>query len=121
MATSITLSALYSFADTFYNSTAVVQVADNNIFGGPKTVYHINIVSGSSGVAYVKLYDALTATVADDPAMIIKVAAGQTENVAIPEGLAFGTGVCMRCVTTGGTGGVTDPGGGNVAVIVVGS
>ena len=100
--------------ESVLGNTAVADLA-----GKPASVYTIDINNPSSGPCYVKLYDATAATAAEIPVIIIKVIHTTRRVIEIPDGIAFATGITMRCVTTGGTGGVTNPGGSPVAVSLV--
>lgn len=70
----------------------------NDIFGGPCTVYFIEVTNtgGSAATAYTKLYNALSAVNTDVPVRNIYMRAGETRRISIPEGLTFSTGLCVR-------------------------
>ena len=105
--------------DIIVNETAVTNTAINDIAGGATTLYGLQIVNGVSGILYLKLYDANSATASDTPDIIIEVQASATKNYSIPDGLAFATGLSARCVQEDGTGGTTSPAGGNVAATFI--
>jgi len=98
---------------------ACTTTSDDNITGSNPTVYTIKVTSAASNTNYVKIYDATTATASIDPHIVFPVTAGQTQVVTCVEGITMTNGFSWRCVDAGGTGGVTNPSDGNVAVLAV--
>ena len=96
------------------NSTAISDLA-----GRPADVTTIDIDNQSNAAAFVKLYDAVDASVSNVPVIIIMVMNGTRRVVELPTGVAFTKGITARCVTAGGTAGVGNPSGGNVGVSIV--
>lgn len=79
---------------------------------GGITLYELQIDNSANTAAasFVKIWNALTATVGTTaPDLIFRVPAAATLKLAIPEGLALGTGFSFACVTAGGTAGTTGP------------
>lgn len=72
--------------------------ASGDVVGKAPTIYGIVIknTQGGAQVAYVKLYDAKTATSATTPSMNLKIDAGQTLGIHFPDGLVFSTGLTLR-------------------------
>lgn len=116
MALSGTLNDTSRVADQVIRETDLGATAISDVVGGATTLYTIDIDNGGSNTVYVKLYDALTATEANDPVYIFEVAATARRVISIPDGLAFSTGLSARCVEEAGTGGTTTPTGGDCAV-----
>ena len=110
--------------DARFNDVLILESALNNtavadLAGKAASVYTIDIDNQSNAAAYVKLYDATSATASDLPVIVIMVRNGLRRVIEIPDGIAFTTGITMRCVTAGGTGGTGNPAGGNVGVSLV--
>tara|TARA_R110000824_G_scaffold199734_1_gene383671 strand:+ start:1195 stop:1560 length:366 start_codon:yes stop_codon:yes gene_type:complete len=99
--------------------SACTTTSDDNITGTNSTVYIIKVTSAASNTNFVKIYDAKTATVSIDPQIVFPVTAGQTQVVTCIEGITMTNGFSWRCVDAGGTGGVNNPTGGNIAVLAV--
>ena len=74
------------------------------------TVYSVQAVNTTSSTIYVKLYNNASATASNSPDMILKINASKTQTYHFTEGVAFGTALGLRCVTSAGTGGTSDPG-----------
>jgi hypothetical protein len=77
--------------------------------------------SENGAPSYVKFYDQDTAPDENAiPVLVARIAANGTRDMALNMGLGlkFTSGVSVRCVTAGGTGGTTDPASGPVPVTV---
>jgi len=74
------------------------------------TVFSVQAVNTTSSSIYVKLYNNASATDSNSPDMILKFNASKTQTYHFTEGVAFGTALGLRCVTSAGTGGTGDPG-----------
>jgi len=86
--------------------------AINNIFGGAATLRTIEIDNGGGAAVYLKLYDATGPTIGTlAPDLIFLCPASSKRAYIIADGIAFGTGVSMACVTTAGTAGTSSPSG----------
>jgi|3_EtaG_2_1085321.scaffolds.fasta_scaffold122062_2 SUMO ligase MMS21 Smc5/6 complex component len=88
--------------------------SDNNITSQAVTIYLIEIdntaVGNASQANYLKLYNNVSPTVGTTaPDMCLMVTANTKRSYAFTEGILFGTGLSMACVTTPGTAGTTDP------------
>lgn len=85
-----------------YNSLAANSTAAA-IKASPGTVVGWSIFNSSAGVRYVKLYDVAAASVNPAtptvPKIRIGIAAGQTVNFTLPNGIAFATAISVRAVT----------------------
>lgn len=108
-------------------SVLVIQTAstgsvDNDVTAGANLTLNVmEVVNLSNAASYTKLYDAATATVGTTaPELIFPVGAGATRTLNVMgSGHTFATGICLATVTTGGTGGTTDPSGGDVKVSII--
>ena len=89
------------------SANATAETADAS--GG--TLYQVYIDnSGNTGASFVKLYASASPTVGTtDPDFIFPAAANQTVQFDFPQGVAYVTALTFACVTTGGTGGTTNP------------
>ena len=105
--------------DIIINQTTASTTADNDITGKAGSIYSVQVNNASSEVAYVKLYDGNSATDSTVPLIILMVINGGTRTFTMPDGIAYATGLCLRCVDTGGTSGTNTPSGGNVGVQIV--
>ena len=78
--------------------TAAGTTADSDVVGKAPSIFGIVIknTQGGSAEAYIKLYNAKSATSATTPTMNLKVNAGQTLGVHFPDGLAFSSGLTLR-------------------------
>ncbi len=95
--------------------------SEANLNSGAATLYLVSAdnSANASAKSFLKLWDATAPTVGTTaPDMIIPIPGGATVTLAIPEGVAFTTGLSMACVTAGGTGGITGPTG-DVSVVLV--
>ena len=78
--------------------TAAGTTADRDVVGKAPSIFGsvIKNTQGGSAEAYIKLYNAKSATSATTPTMNLKVNAGQTLGVHFPDGLAFSSGLPLR-------------------------
>jgi hypothetical protein len=90
---------------TIVNATPNVDVTSE-----PGSLYSIKVVNGSSSTGYVKLtISESSVTVGTTlPEMMMKVAAAETKQWAIPEGLSF-TKLSFWCVTDSADSDTTSP------------
>lgn len=99
--------------ETSASSTkSVVATAASTLYA-----IEINNAANSSNV-FVKLYDNVTGSVTvgtTDPDVILKAQASTKVTYQFDQGIAFGTGVILACLTTAGTAGTSSP---SSAVIV---
>lgn len=89
------------FQDVIASEAEASNTATEDMFDGPKTVYSITLDNSSnSQVVYYRIYDLLTADPASDIAdMKFKVAASTSTTINISDGVAFSTGVTLRCTS----------------------
>ena len=83
-----------------------------HVFGAPATVYLVEIdnTANAGAPCYVKLWNALTATVGTtDPTLVLYAPAATKVTYALPAGVVCAVGVSLACVTSPGTPGVTAP------------
>lgn len=91
--------------------------------GGTPILYAVRVDNtANSAASYFKIYDKATpaATASDDPDFVFKVAA-QSKFEFQPNGnlgRKLTNGLSIRCVTTGGTGGVTSPANAVIATVL---
>lgn len=89
---------------------------------GSTTVYLLELDNTANAAAsFVKLWNVAAGSVTlgtTDPDLVIRVPASTKVEIAIPDGLVFATALSMAAVTTGGTGGTTNPTSDVVAKIV---
>ena len=78
--------------------TAAGTTADSDVVGKAPSIFGIVIknTQGGSAEAYIKLYNAKSATSATTPTMNLKVNAGQTLGIHFPDGLDFSSGLTLR-------------------------
>ena len=77
--------------------------------------------SANAAPSYVKIYDMDAVPDENDiPVLVARIAASSTRDMALNMGLGLKmtTGIAVRCVTEGGTGGTTDPATGAVPITV---
>ena len=86
---------------------------DDNVTGASGNIFLVEIDNTNNTlITYVRLYDATSATIGSTtPEIVFPAPAGTKLTYAIPQGVAFGTGISMAACTTGGTAGNTNPGG----------
>jgi hypothetical protein len=92
--------------------SALSATLQANLFGAPATLYLVEIdnTANAGAASYVKLWDALTATVGTtDPHLVLRAPAATKLTYALPSGVAFAVGCSAACVTSPGTPGVTGP------------
>lgn len=98
--------------------TVLNGTATKNIRGGACRAYGMMVDNSlNASVVYVKLWDALSPTVGTtDPDFVFKIAASAKVPILLnprddaDNGIAFTTSLSAACVTTGGTGGTSNPG-----------
>ena len=85
--------------------------SENDVNSGAATLYGIKADnSANSAASFVKLYNNAAPTVGTTaPDIILKVKGSKIRRVLFPKGIAFGTALSYACVTTGGTGGTSNP------------
>jgi len=97
--------------------TDTLNTLRGDITGSSGTFYDVHIVNGRTNTAFVKLYDAATATVGTTaPDWIFQVPPGTTRSYSFPDGVTF-TNLSYACVTSGGTAGTTSPSGGTTVIL----
>lgn len=109
-------SSLKVVRDTDSDATS-----EANINSGAATLYLISVdnSANASAKSFLKLWNATAPTVGTTaPSMIIPVAGGATVTLAIMEGLSFDVGLSFATLTTGGTGGITNPTSDVIVVLV---
>tara|TARA_R100000458_G_C8278149_1_gene254010 strand:- start:8024 stop:8395 length:372 start_codon:yes stop_codon:yes gene_type:complete len=84
------------FQERIYKQTALLLAGDFDVFSGPCTLYALTVINGASEYAYVKFYNAVSATATTQPEFFIAVKNGETRTITIPSGLAFTTALSMR-------------------------
>ena len=106
---------------TVVRDTDADSTSEADMNTGAATLYLVSIdnSANASQKNYFKLYDAVAPTIGTTaPDMIIPCPGGSTVTLAILEGLSFATGISAACVTTGGTGGITNPTSDVITVLV---
>ena len=77
------------------------------------TLYSVEINNAANTAnSFVKLYDNVTGSVTvgtTDPDVILKAQASAKVTYQFDQGIAFGTGMILACLTTAGTAGTTGP------------
>jgi hypothetical protein len=74
-------------------------------------LYGYFLFNASSGTLYFKFYDKATAaTSSDTPKLTLPIPAGGGANVSFPIGLAYASGISVRCVTGVADNNTTSPG-----------
>tara|TARA_R100001594_G_scaffold42658_5_gene74836 strand:- start:1250 stop:1624 length:375 start_codon:yes stop_codon:yes gene_type:complete len=108
----------YMFIDTASTATAVTDV-----FGGSATIHSINMVNGHSNPAWLKIYNASSATVGTtDPDIILKADGSGTNGGRtvwqIIDGIAL-TNMTYASEISAGTSGTSNPDAGNLTISMV--
>lgn len=85
--------------------------AEKNVNDGGATLYSIDIDNSANAAAsFFKVYNTANPTVGTtDPDIVIKVPASTRREFVFIGGLSVSTSLSVACVTTGGTGGTTNP------------
>jgi len=98
----------------------VIQTANNNICGGPCTVYSMEMHNDSTGgTKYVKFWDHLSPTVGTDiPDFVFEVADNFKNIVTFPDGISFATGLSFAAVATSADNNAGAPGS-NIRISIV--
>jgi|TARA_Y100000296_G_C5129788_1_gene234888 hypothetical protein len=98
--------------------TTATATPDNDVTGGSTTLYMLDINNGAGQKNFIRVWNAGTPVSGTTvPDIIIPVAAGQRQIVAILEGLALGTAFSWCATQSAGTVGAVNPSGGNIAII----
>jgi hypothetical protein len=99
-------------ATRFAVDSALGSTVQANLLGAPCTLYLVEIdnTANAGAPSYVKLWNALTATVGTtDPALVLYAPAATRVTYALPTGVAFAVGLSVACVTSPGTPGTSPP------------
>ena len=99
---------------TFTAENIDTNETDELVDGTSGTFYTLYVDNTTnSGAVYVKLWDnsdAANVTVGTTvPDWIFPVSASNKQQFCFPDGFAYGAGLVMACVTSGGTEGTTGP------------
>ena len=80
----------------------VIATANNNICGGPCTVYSLEMHNdGTGGLRYFKFWDHLSPTVGTDIPDFVFELANNFKNIAtFPDGIKFAAGLSFACTNT---------------------
>lgn len=77
--------------------TAAGTTADNDVVGKAPTIFSIRMKNTHASTdAYVKLYDARTATNSDNPTLNFRSIANGSVLLEFPDGIVFTNGLCLR-------------------------
>jgi hypothetical protein len=100
------------FPDIIAKESSATSTASEDIFDGPKAVHNIDIDNSANAgsAAVVRLYDALTADNNSVPDMKLTIPQAVKRSITISDGIAFGTGVSIRCTTGQADADVANPG-----------
>lgn len=92
---------LEKFPHMIWKSTDAGATADIDVFGGPCTLYSLKMINsvGGAAPAYIKIYDALSATYQDRPVLAFYMLNGGDRTVQFAEGFKFTYGLTIRCTT----------------------
>ncbi len=87
--------------------------ANNNVTGASGNIFLVEIDNANNtAITYVRLYNHNSPSVGTtDPELVLPAPAGTKLTYAIPQGVAFGTGISIAACAEGGTSGSTNPGG----------
>ena len=98
----------------------VIQTANNNICGGPCTVYSMELHNDSTGgTKYVKFWDHLSPEVGVTiPDFVFEVVDNFRHIVTFPGGIQFATGLSFAAVATGADNNAGAPGA-NIRISIV--
>ena len=102
---SITITQLSTqFIDIMTSDTDVDDTVRIDITQQPSTIHFIEVINGISSTAiWLKLFDTTEVTLGTtQPVFIMKVAASATEQLVIPDGMAFASGISYAATNTGG-------------------
>lgn len=98
------------FGSNIYTDTDANATAEDDIGGGAKTVYMVDINNPSAEKVYFKGYDDASPTVGNTAVdLLLPCAAGARRQYCFPKGLNFSTGLSTACVQESGDGGTTAP------------
>ena len=86
-------------SDTDVDDTVRIDITQQ-----PSTIHFIEVINGISSTAiWLKLFDTTEVTLGTtQPVFIMKVAASATEQLVIPDGMAFASGISYAATNTGG-------------------
>ena len=101
----ITITQLSTqFIDIMTSDTNVDDTVRIDITQQPSTIHLIEVINGISSTAiWLKLFDTTEVTLGTtQPVFIMKVAASATEQLVIPDGMAFASGISYAATNTGG-------------------
>tara|TARA_R100001129_G_scaffold172782_1_gene143714 strand:+ start:432 stop:806 length:375 start_codon:yes stop_codon:yes gene_type:complete len=101
----ITITQLSTqFIDIMTSDTDVDDTVRIDITQQPSTIHFIEVINGISSTAiWLKLFDTTEVTLGTtQPVFIMKVAASATEQLVIPDGMAFASGISYAATNTGG-------------------
>tara|TARA_R100000479_G_scaffold175850_1_gene128011 strand:+ start:1346 stop:1720 length:375 start_codon:yes stop_codon:yes gene_type:complete len=101
----ITITQLSTqFIDIMTSDTDVDDTVRIDITQQPSTIHFIEVINGISSTAiWLKLFDTTEVTLGTtQPQFIMKVAAGATEQLVIPDGMAFASGISYAATNTSG-------------------
>jgi len=101
--------------------TAVGTTANSDVIGKAATIFGIVIknTQGGAATAFIKLYNAKSATSATTPTMNLQVNAGQTLGVHFPDGLSFATGLTLRAAQQQDESGASTAPATNIEVVIL--
>lgn len=91
---------------------ALGATSDSDVGPGAQRLYLMQVdnTGNAAQKVYLKIYNSAGPTIGTTaPDIIIPIPGGSIQKVAVPEGISFGTGISMACVTGAGTAGVTGP------------
>ena len=109
--------------DFMFIDTAATATAVTDVFAGAATIHSIHLINGHANPAWLKIYNASTATVGTaDPDIIIK-SEGSGSNGGrtvwqIIDGIAL-TNMTYACEDSNGTAGTSNPDAGSLTLSMV--
>tara|TARA_R100000234_G_C4961485_1_gene161987 strand:+ start:576 stop:950 length:375 start_codon:yes stop_codon:yes gene_type:complete len=101
----ITITQLSTqFIDIMTSDTDVDDTVRIDITQQPSTIHFIEVINGISSTAiWLKLFDTTEVTLGTtQPVFIMKVAASATEQLVIPDGMAFASAISYAATNTSG-------------------
>jgi hypothetical protein len=101
----ITITQLSTqFIDIMMSDTDVDDTVRVDITQQPSTIHFIEVINGIGSTAiWLKLFDTTEVTLGTtQPVFIMKVAASATEQLVIPDGMAFASGISYAATNTSG-------------------
>ena len=96
-----------------YRNTDLAETKDA-VDATSGTIHSVSVdnTANAAAVSYLKMWDAASGSVTvgtTAPDYIIKIPAATKRTVVFHDGLAYGTGLVVACLTTAGTAGTTGP------------